>query len=105
MSEVSMDYEVWFELRKQVLQTLDDLAYWQGRYDSGVELNDTIISSTCHLRKTLGNLMSLAKTACCVESGEAPLLVSYADVYKWLRIDFETSYLVLYESCKKRFFE
>lgn len=102
MSEVSMDYEVWFELRKQVLQTLDDLAYWQGRYDSGVDVNDTIVLSTGYLKRALDHLISLAKIAYCVESGEEP---SHADVYKWLRIDFETSYTVLYESCKKRFFE
>lgn len=105
MTKEVMDYEVWFSLRKEVLRTLDNLAYWQGRVDSGIKVPSEFYSYVNTWLTQLSTLMRIAKTGYCVETGVEPRGTSYAEVYRWLRIDYENSYTVLYESCKKRFFE
>lgn len=105
MMKESMDYEVWCKLRFEIVETLDDLAYWQGKIDSGLEVLADTYANANKFNFLLDTFMDLAKVGCSVETGIHPVALTNEDVYKWLRIDYKTQYEALYESCKQRFSE
>lgn len=105
MAKEVMGFKVWRALRTKVLETLDDLAYWQGRVDCGIEVPSEFYLHLNKYSTQLDILMNLATIGYCAETQIYPRAVMQEDVYKWLRIDYENSYTALYESCKKRFSE
>lgn len=94
----SVDYEVWHKLRSDVLEVLNDLAYYRAFISLG-KGKQKQREKKRKLYAVLTTLLDIVGTCMTVETGKDYSLNDSAK-YKWLQIDFDKAYVATYRTYK-----